>query len=116
MPEQLTKHPDVTLKVLRSAGAKCDEGAPQRILTQCPTHRFCKLPGGEICVYGLPEARNMTQISAADWQAVMRSLEGDVDQPRDGALDGLDMLIGGAGVTIGAVVAAVALRVKNRRP
>ena len=27
MPEQLTRHPEVTLQVLRSAGAKCGEGA-----------------------------------------------------------------------------------------
>ena len=26
MPEQLTKHPEVTLQVLRSAGARCGEG------------------------------------------------------------------------------------------
>ena len=56
MPEQLTKHPEVTLKVLRSSGAKCAEGATQEILTQCPAQRFCKLPGGEICVFGLSEA------------------------------------------------------------
>jgi hypothetical protein len=43
MPEQLTKHPEVTLKVLRSAGAKCAEGAKQEILTQCPAERFCRL-------------------------------------------------------------------------
>ena len=56
MPEQLTKHPDVTLQVLRSAGAQCGNGAPQEILQACPAARFCKLPGGEICVYGLTDA------------------------------------------------------------
>lgn len=71
MPEQLSKHPEVTLQVLRSAGARCGEGAAQDILTACPPARFCKLPDGEICVYGLPEARQMTQLSAADWQAVL---------------------------------------------
>jgi len=70
MPEQLTKHPDVTLQVLRSGGAKCGVGEGQEILTRCPAERFCKLPGGEVCVYGLPDAPRMTQITAADWQAL----------------------------------------------
>src|SRR5258705_13996397 len=52
MPEQLTKYPEVTLQVLRSSGARCAEGAKQEILTQCPAHRFCKLPGGELCIFG----------------------------------------------------------------
>jgi hypothetical protein len=34
MPEQLTKHPEVTIHVLRSAGAKCGEGSVQEILTK----------------------------------------------------------------------------------
>ncbi|MEO6745338.1 MAG: hypothetical protein ABIS28_03820, partial [Caldimonas sp.] len=68
MPEQLTKHPEVTLDVLRSAGALCGErAAPQAILTTCPVDRFCKLPGGEICVYGLRDAASMSQITKADW-------------------------------------------------
>ena len=63
MPEQLTRHPEVTLQVLGSAsGVQCAAGAKQEILTSCPPARFCKLPGGEMCVYGLPEARSMTQI------------------------------------------------------
>ena len=70
MPEQLTKHPEVTLQVLRSGGARCGEGLPQQILQQCPAERFCQLPGGEICVYGLPEAGRMTQVSAAEWRAL----------------------------------------------
>jgi hypothetical protein len=74
MPEQLTKHPDVTLDVLRSAGAQCGTGAPQQILKTCPTARFCKLPGGEICVYGLDDAAQMTQIGPAEWQAVLRAV------------------------------------------
>jgi hypothetical protein len=70
MPEQLTKHPQVTLQVLQSAGAQCGVGAKQEILTACPPARFCKLPGGEVCVYGLPDAQQMTQITAADWAAL----------------------------------------------
>jgi hypothetical protein len=71
MPEQLTKHPEVTLQVLRSAGAQCGGGAKPEILTACPAAQFCKLPGGEICVYGLPQATQMTQISAADWRSIV---------------------------------------------
>jgi hypothetical protein len=67
MPEQLTKHPEVTLQVLQSAGAVCGAGAKQEILTACPPARFCKLPGGEVCVYGVPEAKQMMQIDVADW-------------------------------------------------
>jgi hypothetical protein len=70
MPEQLTKHPEVTLQVLRSAGARCGEGAAPEILTQCPAARLCKLPGGEICVFGLPEVGQMTQVSAAELRAL----------------------------------------------
>ncbi len=74
MPEQLTRHPEVTLQVLRSAGAQCGEGAEPQILSRCPAERFCKLPGGEVCVYGLDQAGWMTQISGADWQPVLAAL------------------------------------------
>lgn len=85
MPEQLTKHPDVTLQVLRSAGAQCGSGAAQEILQACPAARFCKLPGGEICVYGLADAPRMTQITAGDWQAVAQSVGAQGPPPRSGA-------------------------------
>ena len=70
MPEQLTKHPDVTLSVLRSAGAQCGAGVKPEILKSCPPSQFCRLPGGEICVYGLPDAGQMTQITQSDWRAL----------------------------------------------
>ncbi|HEX6362426.1 MAG TPA: hypothetical protein VFZ93_05710, partial [Albitalea sp.] len=70
MPEQLTRHPEETLQVLKSAGAQCGTGAPPEILKACPPARFCKLPGGEICVYGLADAPRMTQLGPADWQAL----------------------------------------------
>ena len=73
MPEQLTKHPDVTLQVLRSAGAQCGSGAEQSILQDCPAERFCKLPGGELCVYGLADASRMTQLSPSDWQSLTQA-------------------------------------------
>ena len=70
MPEQLTRHPEVTLQVLQSAGAQCGTGAKQDILKTCPPARFCKLPGGEVCIYGIAEAPKMTQFTAADWRAL----------------------------------------------
>lgn len=68
MPEQLTKHPEATLQLLRDAGARCGEVA--QTLTACPAERLCKLPGGEICVYGVGEAARMTQFEPADWQTL----------------------------------------------
>lgn len=44
MPEQITKYPDITLQVLSEAGAVCGQGAPQKILKQCPVERFCSHP------------------------------------------------------------------------
>ena len=66
MPEILTKFPEVVLKVLKEAGAECASGAPQKILTSCPPERFCSLPSGELCVYGLEDVNKMTQISASE--------------------------------------------------
>jgi hypothetical protein len=66
MPEIITKYPDIVLQILRESGAECGTGAAQRILTACPPERFCSLPTGEICVYGLNEIPKMTQISAAE--------------------------------------------------
>ena len=63
MPEQISKYPDVTLKVLKGAGARCGEGITPKILTKCPAERFCALPTGEICVYGIKEIPQMTQIA-----------------------------------------------------
>ncbi|MDR5733745.1 hypothetical protein QCE47_15535 [Caballeronia sp. LZ025] len=71
MPEQITKYPDVTLRVLKGAGAACGDGAPQKILKQCPADRFCSLPTGEICVYGVAEIPTMTQIDTREFAAVV---------------------------------------------
>jgi len=113
MPEQLTKYPEVTLQVLRSAGASCGKGASKTILTGCPTERFCKLPGGELCVYGLGEAATMTQITSAEWKAlsVFKSPEpAPPAQPNVGP----GWLSGGAGVLLGVVIGLVIPRL--RRP
>src|SRR5262245_14829872 len=107
MPEQLTKHPEITLEVLRSAGARCGEGAPQDILTQFPPARVCKLPGGELCIYGLPEATRMTQISASDWGSLVPM---PASMPTSSGMDGVALLATGlvalaAGAVGGAIVA-----------
>jgi len=104
MPEQLTKHPDVTLEVLKSAGAKCGAGAPQNILKQCPAERFCALPGGEMCVYGLADAGKMTQISAAELAAALPPAPSAASPPQVSWAEGLAVaLVFLAGLLIGAL-------------
>ncbi len=71
MPEQITKYPEVTLQILKEAGARCGEGAEQKILTKCPPKQFCALPTGEICVYGLGQIPTMTQVSTAELSRVV---------------------------------------------
>lgn len=107
MPEQLTKHPEVTLQVLRSAGARCGDGAPQDILKSCPAARFCKVPGGELCVYGLPEATQMTQVTAAEWRSLLPA-QAPPSSP---------WIVGGAGLALGLAlgVAVTWLRPFRRR-
>lgn len=112
MPEQLTKHPEVTLQVLRSAQAQCGEGAAQDILRSCPAERFCKLPGGEICVHGVAEAPRMTQFSAADW----RQLASLVNVNAEAATAvGPPLLIAGTGLLIGVVIGVIAARLVRAR-
>lgn len=113
MPEQLTKHPEVTLQVLRSAGARCGEGAAQDILDRCPPERFCKLPGGEVCVLGIPQASQLTQFGAADWQALLPVVQAGAGRPAT-APDAA-VTTGIAGLLVGIVVGAVASRVARRR-
>ncbi|OGA78392.1 MAG: hypothetical protein A3G81_05035 [Betaproteobacteria bacterium RIFCSPLOWO2_12_FULL_65_14] len=104
MPEQLTKHPDVTLEVLKSAGAKCGAGLPQNILKQCPAERFCALPGGEMCVYGLADIGKMTQISAAELAAALRPVPAETSPPEVSWAEGLAVvLVFVAGLLIGAL-------------
>lgn len=71
MPEQISKYPEVTLKVLKEAGARCGEGAKQKILTNCPREQFCALPSGEICVYGIAQIPQMTQIKTQELARVV---------------------------------------------
>jgi hypothetical protein len=71
MPEQISKYPEVTLEVLKGAGARCGEGVEQKILKQCPAERFCSLPTGEICVYGVGDIPTMTQIKTEELAQVV---------------------------------------------
>jgi hypothetical protein len=94
MPEVISKHPDVTIAVLRGAGARCGEGAPQTILTACPADRFCSTPTGEICVFGLDEVPRMTQISPAEIVRAV-SVPGKGGQPTvvEKAAPGADLVL-----------------------
>ena len=71
MPEQISKYPEVTLKILKDAGAVCAEGAPQKILPACPPERFCSLPTGEVCIYGIADIPTMTQITPQELAKVV---------------------------------------------
>lgn len=66
MPELISKHPDIVLQILREAGVQCGTGTTQKILVNCPAERFCSLPTGELCVYGLNDVQKMTQVSGAE--------------------------------------------------
>lgn len=101
MPEQITKYPEVTIKVLTGAGSRCGEGAEQNILTQCPRKRFCALPSGEVCVYGIEEIPQMTQITANELARVvcppkLQSSMGSL------SLSGLEIVFLGATFATGA--------------
>lgn len=115
MPEQLTRHPEVTIQVLRSAGASCGEGAPQAILKACPRERFCKLPGGELCVYGLDGAQAMTQFTAADWQSLAPLARVSADVAAATGWAGTTAAAFIAGLAAGALAAAALARWRRSR-
>ncbi len=99
MPEQISKYPEVTLKVLEGAGAVCGEGAPQKILTQCPSEQFCSLTTGEICVYGIKDIPQMTQITTQELAQVV------CPTVQQGAV-GSAAVFGTEGILLGAVFLA----------
>src|SRR5688572_3671701 len=99
MPEQISKYPEVTLEVLKGAGARCGEGAPQKILTQCPAERFCALPTGEVCVYGISDIPQMTQIKPQELAQVVSPMA----QQGDAASGAISVM---EGITVGVVFIA----------
>jgi hypothetical protein len=109
MPEVISKYPDVTLKVLRSAGARCGEGAEQKILKKCPRDHFCSVPGGEICVYGIEEIPRMTQVTPQELAQV-------VCPPRAPKSAGVAAPTLGAGLPMILVLGLVVGREWSRRP
>ena len=65
MPELLTEHPKIAMKILSKMGATCGKG-PKRILKSCPTENFCSIPKiGEFCVLGTDQADQLTQFKAS---------------------------------------------------
>jgi hypothetical protein len=101
MPEQITKYPDITLEVLKGGGAVCGKGAPQKILTKCPAARFCSLPTGEICVYGINEIPQMTQIKPQELTGVVCPVCPKVQQ---GAIGGMEAIALGAVLVVGLLL------------
>jgi len=100
MPEQLSKYPEVTLQVLQGAGARCGPDVERKILGKCPAERFCAFDSGEICVYGLDQISQMTQLSVAELAGLVCSPSsgsstgaGALDWPEAGTL-GVAFLLG----------------------
>lgn len=67
MPEVVTKYPETALKILKDANINCGSGTQQKILINCPKQNFCSLPTGELCIYGLQDIPQMTQIHLLDF-------------------------------------------------
>ncbi len=112
MPEVLTKHPDVVIQVLESAGAKCGDGLPQKILTRCPKPSFCALPGGETCVYGVDQVSEMTQIESSELAARVCKQSGGCAM--GDALPQMDVFVLGALSALGLLTALSRIRARRR--
>jgi hypothetical protein len=109
MPEQITKHPEVTLQVLQGAGGRCGPGVPKQILTQCPSERFCSFSSGEICVYGLQQIPQMTQISSKELaQVVCPGARLSGTEPAAASFSDIGPV--GVALALGIVIGALATR------
>ncbi|HEU6443774.1 MAG TPA: hypothetical protein VFL61_01820 [Gaiellaceae bacterium] len=119
MPEILTQHPDVTISVLRGAGVRCGEGAPQQILTACPRERFCSAPSGEICVFGLGDVHAMTQIRPSELVRAATTPAGtplpDPETGLDPGVVGLVISVLLLGLILGVLVTRMVQRSAARR-
>lgn len=100
MPEVITRHPDVLIEELQSAGVRCGEGIKQQILTRCPKERFCRAPTGEICVYTMEEVPSMTQIHLTDLSEVLTGVPTIWSQ----ANVSLMVLVFGIGMVVGMFI------------
>jgi hypothetical protein len=95
MPEIITKYPEIVIQILKVVG-KCGFGVKQQILTTCPPERFCSLPTGEICVYGLEDIPKMTQISTSDLAKVVSASTPEFST--------LNVVIFFIGLVVGAII------------
>lgn len=68
MPEIITQYPETVIEILQNTpNVRCGPSAgPPQILKRCPPTQFCRLPQGEICVYGLNQIDLMTQLNRQD--------------------------------------------------
>lgn len=101
MPEQISKYPQVTIKVLKGAGARCGEGVEQQILTRCPPERFCALPTGEMCVYGIEQIPQMTQITTQELARIVCPQPSSTVPP---ALGNSEVALLGVAFAVGLVI------------
>ncbi|MBI4527674.1 MAG: hypothetical protein HY695_28080 [Deltaproteobacteria bacterium] len=115
MPEQISKYPEVTLEVLKGAGAVCGQGAQQKILKKCPADRFCSLPTGEICVYGIKQIPQMTQITRQELAQVVCP-KGEKAAVISPALAGVDGLMLGALFLAGLAVGTTWQKLRTGAP
>jgi hypothetical protein len=86
----------------------------QKILTRCPPERFCALPTGEICVYGIAEIPQMTQVTLEE---LARVLCPPAQQPMamlSTAVSGLETALLGAALIVG-IIAGRFWRGRERR-
>lgn len=111
MPEIITKYPEIVLQILRESGAECGVAA-QKILTSCPVERFCSLPTGELCIYGLNEIPKMTQISTAEIIQVVADAQPSIFSLKIILLIAVAFVIG---VTIGILYKKLKRKITNNQ-
>jgi len=94
MPEQITKYPDVTLKVLKDAGAAAARG-PAENSEAVPGRPFLLVAHGGICIYGMNEIPKMTQITRLELARCV------CPKAQQSGILGLDPIIFGAVFLVG---------------
>ena len=112
MPEQITKYPEVTIQVLKEGGARCGPGVQKQILTQCPSEQFCAFPSGEICVYGIAQIPQMTQVKTQELARVVCP-PGRRSEAGFGVAAWPDAGTFGVTFALGLAVGAIALRIQR---